>query len=365
MSRPVRIGYIGLGSVAEKYVRLGDQLCYEGKAEHVIGADVRDSARWIADKYHVGQFTNNYQEVLEHPDVDLIAILTPMQTHGPLAKEALAAGKHVLVEKPMAIHLDEAAELLELQRSSAGMLMVAPHVVLSQTYRAMWKRVKAGEIGKVHLARAFYGWSGPNWGKWFYQTGGGPMFDLGVYNITSLTGFIGPVKRVMAMTGVAIPERVVENELIQVKSEDNAQIMLDFGDNCFGIVTTGFTIQQYRCPAVELYGSLGTIQMLGDDWDPEGYELWRNEVGAWQVFGETDPAWPWYDGLRHMVESIQNGTKPLNTPEQAYHVTEVMLAALESGKTGRAIDIKSTFPEIRYEGTAGAVVPAHLLHDPT
>ena len=103
----------------------------------------------------------------------------------------------------------------------------------------MWQRIKRGDIGQVLLARANYGHAGPSWGPWFYQHGGGALFDLGVYNVTSLTGFIGPVKRVTAMTGVAIPERVVDGQMIEVEAEDNAHVLLDFGNSVFAVVSTG------------------------------------------------------------------------------------------------------------------------------
>jgi predicted dehydrogenase len=95
----------------------------------------------------------------------------------------------------------------------------------------------------------------------------------------------------------AIPEREINGRKISVSTEDNAQVLLDFGESVFGVVTTGFTLQQYRNPAFELYGSHGTIQMTGDDWGPEGYELWQNEIGAWQIFKETNVDWHWTDGL--------------------------------------------------------------------
>ena len=64
-----------------------------------------------------------------------------------------------------------------------------------------------------------------------------------------------------------------------VQAEDNAHVLIDFGDARFASVTTGFTMQQYRSPAIELYGSDGVLQLLGDDWAPDGYELWRNSSG--------------------------------------------------------------------------------------
>ena len=243
-----------------------------------------------------------------------------------------------------------------------GYLVPAPHIILSPTYRAIHSRVRNGDIGKVLTARAFYGWAGPSWGQWFYRPGGGSLFDLGVYNVVSLTGLLGPAKRVTAMTGVAIPERVVDGEMIQVEAEDNAHVLIDFGESVFAVVTTGFTIQKYRNPAIELYGSQGVIQMMGDDWAPDGYEMWQNNVGAWQIFEETARRWPWTDGLRHFVECIQTGTRPLITPEHGYHVLEIMLKAKEAGRDGRAREIESTFtlPEINPQNTAQA---AHLIHD--
>ena len=110
------------------------------------------------------------------------------------------------------------------------------------------------------------------------------MFDLGVYNVTTLTGLLGPARRVMAMSGIAIPERVVDGELIQVGTHDNAHLLLDFGDARYAVVTTGFTMQRYKVPGIELYGTEGTIQMIGEDWAPAGYEMWQNSAGCWQVF---------------------------------------------------------------------------------
>ena len=369
MSKPVRIGVIGCGSVSSKYLRLAGELKLAGKAEVVIGCDANPARRtYLAEEYNVDRFTTNYQDVLDRDDVDLVLVLTSMPEHGPLAKAALRAGKHVLVEKPMAITLPEAAELVEIAKTSPGFLVPAPHVVLSPTFQTIWRRVRNGDIGKVHLARAVYGWAGPWWGQWFYRTGGGPLFDLGVYNITSLTALLGPAKRVSCMAGTAIPERVVDDELIKVETEDNMQILLDFGEATFGVVTTGFTMQAYRAPAIELYGGKGTIQMMGDDWDPDGYELWQNDAGAWQVYGETDPNWPWFDGLRHVVDCIRTDTRPLITPEHGYHVLEIMIKALESARSGQALKIESTFTSGHYDqatAAAAGATAAHLVHDPT
>jgi predicted dehydrogenase len=228
----------------------------------------------------------------------------------------------------------------------------------------MHARVRAGEIGRLLTARARYGWAGPDWGRWFYEPGGGALLDLGVYNVTSLCGFFGPARRVTAMAGVAISERVVDGERIAVHADDNAHVLIDFGDARFAVVTTGFTMQRYRSPALELYGSHGVLQMLGDDWAPAGYELWRNDAGAWALHEESEPAWPWTDGLRHLVECIETGTAPMTRPEHAYHALEIMLAAQAAGADGQARAISSPFPAPALERLGTTTDGHQRVHDP-
>jgi predicted dehydrogenase len=141
-------------------------------------------------------------------------------------------------------------------------------------------------------------------------------------------------------------------------------VLLDFGGASYGVVTSGFTIQQYRTPALEVYGTTGTIQMLGDDWDPDGYELWQNSAGSWQLFKETTPDWHWTDGLNHFVECIERRSKPLVTPEHALHVLEIMLKAQQSGREGRAVELETGFAPPIFE-TPMEQEAAHLVHDRT
>jgi predicted dehydrogenase len=318
MSQPVRVGIVGAGDVLSAYMAMGGRLQHQGLIR-VVGAAAKTASKALAvkDTYGIEWFTTDWRALVQSDQVDLVLVLSPAQTHGEIARAALAAGKHVLVEKPMAPTLDEAAELVDLARRSAGYLICAPFVILSPTYQAMWRHVQQGDIGQVQSARAMYGWAGPWWAEWFYREGAGAIIDFGVYNLTSLTGFFGPVRRVTALAGVAILEREVNGRTIRVEAEDNAHILLDFGQARFAAVTTGFTMQRYRRPALELYGTQGTLQMLGDDWAPQGYEMWQQATGAWSVYYETDPFWSWTDGLRHMVHCIRQDTPPLCTPEHA------------------------------------------------
>jgi predicted dehydrogenase len=368
----VRLGVVGLGTVWARpgsdrgpYANLATVLRGEGRLEVTAVCDIDpEKQRRVAEHWDVPADAHDWRAVVEDDAVDAVLVLTSMNEHGEIARSALEAGKHVLVEKPMATTLPEADALLDASRTSPGVLVCAPHILLSPTYRAIHRLVAGGQVGDLLTARARYGWSGPDWSEWFYKAGGGSLFDLGVYNVTSLCGFFGPARRVTAMTGVALPDRQVEGRTIEIEAEDNAHVLLDFGGGRMAVVTTGFTMQKYRSPAIELYGSTGTVQLLGDDWAPEGYELWRNDVGAWQLHPESDPTWPWTEGLRHLVECVETGGSPINTPDHAYHALEIMLAAQAAGRDGRARDITSDFPAPIYpDAEREAAGAGHLQHD--
>ncbi len=213
MTNPIRIGIIGCGSVASGPYRDIIQTRLRDHVQVTMTCDIKEArAKRLGATLGAQRTTTRYQDVLDSPDVDLVLVTTAMQVHGEIAKAGLKAGKHVLVEKPMSVHMAEADELVALQKKSAGLLVCAPHIVLSRTYQEMWRRIHGGEIGTPYTARARYGWSGPWWGQWFYEQGGGALFDLGVYNVTALTGWLGPAKRVTAMTGVVNPKRLVEGK---------------------------------------------------------------------------------------------------------------------------------------------------------
>ena len=359
------LGVIGCGSVfAGPYRGMIEQLRAAGRAHVSAVYDIDDAKRLGAAAYYdVDPGLGGADQVVGADDVDVVLVLTSMNEHGPLAKAALEAGRHVLVEKPMATSLEEAAELLDLARTAEGLLVCAPHTLLSPTFRAVHGAVRDGRVGSLLTARARYGWAGPWWNEWFYAPGGGSLFDLGVYNVTSLCALFGPARRVTAMVGVAIPEREVNGNRIGVEADDNAHVLLDFGDARFAVVTTGFTMQRYRSPAIEVYGSEGTIQLLGDDWAPEGWELWRNADGAWHLFPEADPQWQWTEGLRHLVDCVETGRPTVTRPEHAYHALEIMLAAKAAGRDGVARRIESGFPDPFYDSELVAREADRYAHD--
>lgn len=363
--KSIRVGIVGCGNVMDgAYMPQLQRLQQKGHIE-IVGASHTSKARCqpILDKWNIPNYFETYQDLCRSNEIDLVLVLTSMKQHAAIAIDALRAGKHVLVEKPIAVSLTEARKVLAVAKKSKGYLVVAPFVTLSPTFQTISTRVAAGDIGKVCLGRARYGWSGPDWSEWFYKKGSGPIFDLAVYCITSLTGILGPAKRVTGMAGTAQLKRTINGKQVRVEVEDSAQVLIDFGDACFAVVTSGFTMQKYRSPALELYGTTGTIQMLGDDWAPEGYELWQNDAGAWQVYSETDPHWQWTSGLNHLVDCVRTDKRPSVTPEHALHVLEIMLAAQKAARTGKAQSIRSSFSVPKRIRSQDVHEAGHRIHD--
>jgi predicted dehydrogenase len=348
-------GAVFAGGYSNELRALGGRVTVRAICDIDTERAIDAASKWSAEA------VSDYRHAVEREDVDIVCVLTSMNEHAEVACAALEAGKHVLLEKPISTTINAARDVLAVARGATGKLVCAPHTLLSPTFAAVKHAADSGEIGDIYLARGRYGWSGPNWARWFYERGGGALFDLGVYNITTLCGLFGSVRRVTAFAGTALPTRIVAGEPVHVAVIDNAHVLLDFGDNRFASVATGFTMQRYRSPAIELYGTTGTMQLLGDDWAPDGHEIWRNHRASWEFFPALP--WRWTAGLSHLVDCVENGTALASAADNALHVLEVMLGAEAAAETGEAVAIKSTFTPPRL--AAKAMQALHRVHDPS
>ena len=345
------------------YMELVNKLSFKGIVNLKSVSDVNNKIdKIISKKIKYQHFFNDYRKILKDSEIDLVLILTSMNEHTKIAKESLQNMKHVLVEKPMATNMKDLNELFKLAKKSKKLLISAPFVILSPIFQAIHQELKKNTIGNISLARARYGWAGPNWGEWYYKIGGGPLFDLGVYNITTLTGLLGPVTNITAKSSVSKPLRIINGRRIKVNTDDNFQILLEFRNKCLAVVTTGFTMQQYNSPAIELYGENGTIQMIGDDWEPKGYEIWDNTKSSWESFKTPYANWPWTSGLTHLIDCIINKKKPIINLEHAYHVNEIMIKIYESSKKKKQISINSVFKSLNFKKNI-KIKKTHLDHD--
>ncbi|MGQ9488706.1 MAG: Gfo/Idh/MocA family protein [Armatimonadota bacterium] len=339
----IRVAIVGCGSVSRHYL---NDLCGSAHAQVVAVCDtVVERAKERAEQYQIPQVFGGVDEMLEACDFDMLINLTSMQQHYPINLKALQARKHVLCEKPFATTLEEARTLMEPPKQYGVNLWATPTVVTSPAFKCMADLLAQKAVGDVYVARAWYGHGGPGWGPWFYQKGGGCLFDLGVYNITTLTGLLGPAKSVTALMGTAIPYRFVEQQHVKVEADDNTIVLMDHGNSVFSCVMTGFVYSPYHDEhTIELVGTKGSINMLGWDWHPRGVEIWDSENNVWKVVCEDQKGYNWNQGGSYLARCLATGEKPLMTIEHAFHVLEVMLAAQQSAETGQRVQVYSQFP---------------------
>ena len=235
----IRIGVIGCGSVSGSYLPVLSKCPY---AEVVSLCDIRpERARKRAEQFKVAHDYPHIDKMLAGEPFEFLINLTDMQEHEHLNRQALAAGKHVWSEKPIANSLAAGQELLRMAKKKNNRLWGAPITVQSPQFAFMARTLAQGALGRVAAAHADYGHEGPNWSSFFYEKGGGSMPDLMVYNITSLTGLLGPAKHVTAMLSIVTPERdITEKGRIKVTEEDNAQVLFDHGKGVISHIQSGF-----------------------------------------------------------------------------------------------------------------------------
>lgn len=349
--RKIKLAVIGCGSVSTQYL---PHISKSPFVELVSTCDIiPERAKKAAVKYNIANWYPHIDQLLAGPKFDLMLTLTDMQEHGRLNKQALLAGRNVWSEKPMANTYKEGRELLDLAKSKGLRIWGAPAVVNSPQFAFMAKAIQEGKLGKVSSAHAHYGHLGPTWSAFFYEKGGGSLPDLGVYNIATLTGLLGPAKSVVAMTSVVTPERTVDNKgKIKVVAEDNAMVLMDHGNGTLSHVQCGFNYfdpyghegtGQDR-PTISMWGTKGNMHMIGYDWAPTGVDMATSENEKTVRFVPEAGTYVWQQGASVISESMSTGIEPLINAEHALHVLEVMEAARASQASGKRIDLVSKFP---------------------
>jgi predicted dehydrogenase len=346
----IRVGIIGCGSVSGVYLPHLSKCPY---AEVVSTCDIiPERAARRAKEHDIANHYPHIDKMLAGVDFDLLVNTTDMQEHEHLNRQAIAAGKHIWSEKPIANTLAAGQAILQQAKDKRVRIWGAPVVVTSPQFAFMARTLTAGKLGRVASAHADYGHTGPTWSSFFYEKGGGSMPDLGVYNLTSLTGLLGPARSVIAMVSIVTPTREIDGKgQIKVTEEDNAMVTLDHGNGVLSHVQCGFNFfnphghegSKETRHTISIYGSQGSMGLIGYDWEPLGVDLATHDkpVNDRQVVDSH--GYVWQQGASMVAECLATGKEPLFTPEHALHVVDIIVAARLSQQNGRRIDLRSTF----------------------
>jgi predicted dehydrogenase len=349
-ARRIRTGVIGCGSVSNAYLPV---LSRSPHVELVSLCDIRpERARKQAERFGVAHHYPDIESMLAGVPFEFLIDLTDMQAHEKINRRAIEAGKHVWSEKPIANSLDAGQALLKRAREQGTRLWGAPITVQSPQFAFMARTLRSGTLGRVAAAHAFYGHEGPGWSSFFYEKLGGSMPDLAVYNLTSLTGLLGPVKRVTALLSIVTSERTIDEKgRIRVAEEDNAMLLLDHGQGVISHVQSGFNYfnphghegRNESRHTIQIIGSQGYMGLVGYDWEPLGVDLATQQHPELTRHQTDAQGYLWQQGAALAAECLSTGRELWVSAEQALHVLEIITAARRSSATGRHVSLRSTF----------------------
>ena len=265
--KKVKIGIVGVGYISGIYLENLTNMF--DNTEVIASSDLRPEATKAArEKWGLEIMTN--EELISSPEIDIVLNLTTTDAHYSICKQALEAGKHVYVEKPLSITFKEGKELFDLAKEKGLMLGGAPDTFLGAGIQTCRTLIEDGRIGKIVGACAFMmnrgheGWH-PN-PDFYYQYGGGPMLDMGPYYLTALVSLMGGVNEVCGFTNISFETRTIKSEprageIIKVEVPTYVSGILRFASGAIGNIITSFDVSMASLPFIEIYGSLGSIKV--------------------------------------------------------------------------------------------------------
>jgi len=327
-----KVGIIGTGNISGIYFQNGKRF----ESMDIVACADLDVERAKAKAAEHGVKGYSVEEMLNDPEIELIINLTVPQAHANVCLQALEAGKHVYVEKPLAVTREDGRKVLELAKSKGLSVGCAPDTFLGGGIQTCVKLIEDGWIGAPIGATAFMLGGGPEgWHpnpEFFYKAGGGPMFDMGPYYLTALVALLGPINKVTGMTKISYPERMIGSQpnfgqMIRVETPTHIAGVMEFASGPIGTLLTSFDVKGgTQLPRIEVYGSQGTL--IVPDPNTFGGPVYIQRAGAqgWSeiplTHGKSENARG--VGAADMAKAIQTGRKYRASGDLAFHVLEAM-----------------------------------------
>ncbi|MCB9460457.1 MAG: Gfo/Idh/MocA family oxidoreductase [Anaerolineaceae bacterium] len=342
------VGFIGVGNIAPQYIR-GLALFPEAvKATACADIDM-DRARAFAEANGLQAMT--VEELLISPDIDIVLNLTIPAAHAEVSLTAIAAGKHVYMEKPLAINKADGAKVVAAAKEAGVRVGCAPDTFLGGGIQTAIKLIDDGAIGTPIAATAFMLGHGPEpWHPnpfFYYLPGGGPMLDMGPYYLTALVALVGPITQVAGMSGAGVKQRTAGHETIagqNIPIEVNTHFSgsLRFANGAIGTTIMSFDTWAHHLPRIEVHGTDGSLSIPDPNRFDGEVQLWTPDKREWVDMPLThrDDVGRGI-GVADMALGIREGRPHRASGDLANHVLEVMLAFDESSEANKHIDIQS------------------------
>lgn len=338
----LKVGVIGCGSIA-KYRHLPEYAANKHVEIVAVCDIIEDRVNEFAEEYNAKAYTD-YKELLADDSIDVISVCLPNYLHAPVSIAASKAGKHVLVEKPMATSREEAEEMIQAAKESGKKLMVGHNQRFVSSHEKAKKLIASGEVGKIYSFRTAFGHGGPEgWSvdgrdSWFFNKEEafiGAMGDLGVHK-TDLMRYI------LGEEFVEVASFVETNAKEDTEIDDNAVCVLKTESGIIGTLAASWAYTAGQDNSTVIYAEKAIIR-LEDDPDYSlivhytNGEVAKYELGAIQTNDEGG------QHASHVIDSfvsaIVNDTDVQVSGEEGMKSLQVVLSALESNETKKIVKI--------------------------
>jgi predicted dehydrogenase len=343
----MRVGVVGCGVISRAYV---ENAAMFGSFELVACADL-DAAQAEALGEASGLAVAGVDELIGDPSIDVVLNLTPPLAHSAVTEQALAAGKHVYTEKPLATGEGDARDLAREADRLGLRIGCAPDIFLGSAYQAVRAAIDGGAIGdplSVSAAMLLGGqetWH-PN-PDFFYTAGAGPLFDMGPYYLTAIVALLGPIRRVTGFASTRTLERTIEvgprrGERFLATTPTHASTAMQLANGVTANLVASFEARgQYVCD-IAIHGSEGVL-LLPDPNAFGGPVRLRRGRGGWEdvPYVSRGGADARGIGLHDMVEAIGADRPHRASGRLGAHVVEVAHGILRSAEEARVVEIGS------------------------
>jgi predicted dehydrogenase len=348
--RKTKVGVIGCGNISGIYLEVGQT--FESMQIAAVADLIPERAQAQAAKYNIPHAVS-VDELLADPEIEIIINLTIPNAHASVSLAAVTAGKSVYNEKPLTIQRADACQLLELAQAKGVRVGGAPDTFLGGGLQTCRKLIDDGWIGEPVAATAFMLCHGhESWHpapEFYYQTGGGPMFDMGPYYLTALVALMGPVQRVTGSTRITFPERTITSQpkygsQVQVEVPTHVTGVLDFASGAIATIVTSFDVWSAEVPRIEIYGTEGSLSVPDPNTFGGPVRVRRAGAGEWSDVPLTHG----YAknsrsiGVADMAYALQSNRPHRANGEMAYHVLDIMHAVHDAARDGRHVSLTST-----------------------
>ena len=355
--KQANVAMIGVGCISGIYL---ENITKTFKDIRLLGVCdlVRERAENAQKKYNVPKLYETMYDAFNDPEVDIVLNLTRPYEHFEVSKAALEAGKHVYSEKPLGASLEEGQALVKLAEEKGLLIGGAPDTFMGAGIQTCRRLIDDGFIGDIVGSAAFMICHGhETWHPdpdFYYQYGGGPMFDMGPYYLTALINLCGGIHSVMSASKKSFERRMITSQPfagtpIDVNVNTYIAGTIKYDSGAIGTLFTTFDVYYPYQARFEIYGSRGTLFVP----DPNGFggpvRLFRpedtevREVPLMYDYKENSRAL----GLDDMAVALRSGREARADHRQTFHVLDAITGFERSAQSGRWVRMSTKYKRKR------------------